>query len=271
MPLARPPDGSQPPPRPPARHSHVAGTYCRDGLIVAGGAGLRGPLADVWLFEPGAARWRCLSADLGEGESPEAREMAAGCTIGDAGLLMHGGRGADGRLLSDLCIFDGRAGRWVLAQETGHPRCAHTASNAVVEDAAPAEAAAGEPAGGGSSGGGSGGAAGANVLLYGGFGGEEVVGDLLQLSFLRQHRGAGVWQCVLLGLGATLLALRAGLLPTPPLSRNAPQVGAGFEPSCGQWRQHPRQKGERLRHALRMRLRCCPVPARRQRWWWWAE
>jgi hypothetical protein len=195
-------------------------------VVLFGGAGLRGPLNDVWLFHCPTASWRCLSEELAEDESPAAREMAAGTVISDAGLLVHGGRAADGSLLDDLCIFDGRAGRWVLVQQTGFPRCAHTACNAAV--AAPAPAPVPQPAS--SSGGGGDGEAGAagaaaqqagqaaaggadaeveseaasrgagsapapppasNVLLYGGFTGETVASDLLQLSFLRQQRSSG--------------------------------------------------------------------------------
>lgn len=191
--------------RPPARHSHVAGLYEQRGLIVFGGAGLRGPLADVWVWQPEdvadssagmagsgsgggslAGFWRCLSEELAEDESPDAREMAAACMISEAGLLMHGGRAADGTLLDDIGIFDGRAGRWVLLQATGHARCAHTACNATGGEGGSASAASSGSAAGASSGGGS-----SNVLLYGGFTGEAVAGDLLQLSFLRQQRSSG--------------------------------------------------------------------------------
>lgn len=200
--------GQPPPPRPPGRHSHVAGVYEQWGLIVYGGAGLRGPMADVWLLEPAQRQWRCLSAALHEGEGPEPREMAAGCMISDAGLLVHGGRAADGTLLQDIAIFDGRAGRWVLHHDTGFPRTAHTACNAAAaavqqpsssSDAAapPAAEAAADMAGGQlassntapppvSSSGTT--PVAANVLLYGGFTGEMVTGELLQLTFLRQHR-----------------------------------------------------------------------------------
>lgn len=199
---------SRPPLRPPARHSHVAGVYEQRGLIIFGGAGLRGPLADVWVWQPeepadsagggssgsggsGSASlsgcWRCLSEELTEDECPGAREMAAGSMISDAGLLVHGGRGADGSLLDDIGIFDGRAGRWVLLQATGHTRCAHTACNASSSGEGSASAAStGSAAAGGASGGGS-----SNVLLYGGFTGDAVAGDLLQLTFLRQQRSSG--------------------------------------------------------------------------------
>lgn len=129
--------------------------------------------------------------------------------ISEAGLLVHGGRGADGGLLSDILIFDGRAGRWVLAQDTGVPRCAHTACNAAVQQQAgqqrPAasggqgdESGSGGPQPADSSGGSRGGGGGSsaapgagNVLLFGGFDGEGVAQDLLQLTFRREQRGAG--------------------------------------------------------------------------------
>lgn len=125
--------------------------------------------------------------------------------ISEAGLLVHGGRGADGSLLSDILIFDGRAGRWVLTQDTGVPRCAHTAWNAAVQQqvaSSGAQGPAAQPAdSSGSSRGGGGGSAGpgapgaGNVLLFGGFDGEAVAADLLQLTFRREQRGAGeCWQ-----------------------------------------------------------------------------
>lgn len=177
--------------RPPGRHSHVAGAFDAAGVILFGGAGLRGPLNDVWLFELASGRWHCLSSELAEEEHPEAREMAAGTMISEAGLLIHGGRGADGRLLDDICIFDGRAARWVLIQPTGHARCAHTACNA----AALARPAGSEGASGGQApavAAGAGVAAPAsNVLLFAGFTGDAVAADLLQLSFMRQQRSSG--------------------------------------------------------------------------------
>ncbi|KAL4452294.1 hypothetical protein ABPG75_007956 [Micractinium tetrahymenae] len=213
------------PPRPPARHSHVAGVYEQRGLVIFGGAGLRGPLADVWVWQPEATApdsgsgsgssssaslagsWRCLSDELAEDECPDAREMAAGAMISDAGLLVHGGRGADGLLLNDIGIFDGRAGRWVLLQATGHARCAHTACNATSSgDCSASAASAGTAAAGGASGGGS-----SNVLLYGGFTGEAVAGDLLQLTFLRQQRSSGAH-----GLRAELRLVKAAAEAAPP-------------------------------------------------------
>lgn len=77
----------QPSQRPPGRHSHVAGLYEGRGLIIFGGAGLRGPLADVWVFQPSSdgtvdgsgtsGTWRCLSDGLAEDEGPERREMVS--------------------------------------------------------------------------------------------------------------------------------------------------------------------------------------------------
>jgi hypothetical protein len=246
--------------RPPARHSHVAGIFERDSVIVFGGAGLRGPLNDVWVYCTQSQLWRCLSEGLEVMACPEPREMAAGCVISDAGLFVHGGRGAEGEILSDVAIFDGRAGKWVLVQTTPYARCAHTATNAVQaqqpqaaqqpppqqpaqqpEEQQPQQAvqqhqhqqeaqmapdegegaqpgarphappnpadapsppqppqqggyneSAGQGAGAGQ---GPGSAAASpvasNVLLYGGFTGEAVSGELLQLSFVRQSQAAG--------------------------------------------------------------------------------
>ncbi|KAL4441275.1 hypothetical protein ABPG77_011512 [Micractinium sp. CCAP 211/92] len=209
----------QRPPRPPARHSHVAGVYEQRGLVIFGGAGLRGPLADVWVWQPEEAAaehgggtslagcWRCLSVDLAEDECPDAREMAAGCMISEAGLLVHGGRGADGAVLDSIGIFDGRAGRWVLLQATGHARCAHTGCNV----ACSGEGSATGASTGSAAAGGTGGSGSSNVLLYGGFTGEAVAGDLLQLTFLRQQRSSGAH-----GLRAELRPVKAAADAAPP-------------------------------------------------------
>ena len=87
----------QPLQRPPGRHSHVAGLYEGRGLIMFGGAGLRGPLADVWIFQPSSdgtadgsgtsGTWRCLSDGLAEDEGPERREMVSAPS--SAQLLMR--------------------------------------------------------------------------------------------------------------------------------------------------------------------------------------
>jgi hypothetical protein len=178
--------------RPPGRHSHVAGAFDQTGIILFGGAGLRGPLNDVWLFELALGQWRCLSSELAEEDCPEAREMAAGTMISEAGLLIHGGRGPDGGLLDDIGIFDARAARWVLIQATGYTRCAHTACNAAAlpklasnDGGGGSQVPASEAAGAG------GGAPASNVLLFGGYTGDAVAADLLQLSFMRQQRSSG--------------------------------------------------------------------------------
>ena len=91
-------------------------------------------------------------------------------------------------MLDDIGIYDARAGKWVLHQRTGHARCAHTACNAAT--AAPTAAGAGATAGQADA------PAAAppatapaplasNVLLFGGFSGDTVAGDLLQLTFMR--------------------------------------------------------------------------------------
>ena len=304
--------------RPPGRHSHIAGAYEHQGVILFGGAGLRGPLNDVWLFHCPTASWRCLSEELAEDESPAAREMAAGTMISDAGLLVHGGRAADGSLLDDLCIFDGRAGRWVLVQQTGFPRCAHTACNAAV--AAAAQAQAPQPASSSGGGGSEGGAAGpaaqqegqgaaaaaaaeaevgseaasrgagsapapppaSNVLLYGGFTGETVASDLLQLSFLRQQRSSGesarkggrtagrsltALSCQV--LTSTAVARQLQAVPFQPLAPAPPfvhlQGPTGCEQSCGRC---GRQRMQRRSRALRTQGQCCRRQGL-QRWWWW--
>ena len=108
---------------PPSRHSHVAGV-CRDRLVVVyGGAGTMGTLGDVWLFDTEALVWSRPSIS---GPTPPAREMAAGCMLAGDRLFVHGGRGAQGQVLSDVAILDLEQMRWVVLQLTPYPRCAHT-------------------------------------------------------------------------------------------------------------------------------------------------
>lgn len=78
--------------RPPARHSHVAGVFERDSLVVFGGAGLRGPLNDVHTFDTRTHTWAKLSAGLEPRACPEPREMAA---VGaQEGMMRVGAGGA---------------------------------------------------------------------------------------------------------------------------------------------------------------------------------
>lgn len=103
----------------------------------------------------------------------------------EGGLLVHGGRGSDGAVLQDIALFDCRSQTWVLHHDSGIPCCAHAAANtaaaaaaakAARSAAAAAAAAEGGPAdaGGGQPGGGRAASVAANVLLYGGFSGEQV-------------------------------------------------------------------------------------------------
>ena len=132
--LEQPPQQQQPPPpqqRPPGRHSHVAGPYEGSGLIVFGGAGLRGPLADVWAFQPSASAddgggagtsgsWRCLSSQLPEDECPERREMVrAGCRAGGVHVVER--VGALTRHAASLQAAMGTAQR--LASLSKRPPC----------------------------------------------------------------------------------------------------------------------------------------------------
>lgn len=212
--------------------------------------------------------------------------------ISEAGLLVHGGRNAEGEVLQDIAIFDARAGKWVLHHDTGFPRTAHTACNAAAQQrlaaalqqqppgskvdrggAAASGAAAGEAAGSNISSSGSRGGStspvAANVLLYGGFNGEAVEDSLLQLTFLRQHRSSGeaagrVWEGTLAeredgrpgwqrGRDTLRLCSYSYLLTL----RHALQAATVCGPSCDPSRRQ-QQRGRR-RPGLLTARRCCPA------------
>ncbi|PNH12850.1 Tip elongation aberrant protein 1 [Tetrabaena socialis] len=193
-------EGSQPPPR----HSHCSGCLADVCLIVYGGAGYQGPLQDVWIYNSLQNSW---NRPVVSGEQPAAREMHTGCMIDSTTLLVYGGRGAEFKVLCDAALFDARLMKWTAIEPTPFSRCAHSSVvlPAPRPDAQPvagtATAAAGGEAGisgageqpqqldgsraaGGeepaSSSGGGGGAC--RVLMYGGYSGEAVEGDILQID-----------------------------------------------------------------------------------------
>ena len=103
-----PEDGASPA----ARWNHVAGLI-HHGMIVFGGEVDEGkPTADVWLFSFEKNTWRRMATAEGS-EGPAPRHSAASLVIGKK-LLVHGGRGVDGRVYDDLWMFDSDANEWIV-------------------------------------------------------------------------------------------------------------------------------------------------------------
>ncbi|KAG2435747.1 hypothetical protein HXX76_006943 [Chlamydomonas incerta] len=176
--------------RPPERHSHCTGCLADTCLVVYGGAGYQGPMNDVWIFNTLQNGWTRPAVS---GEQPPGREMHTGVMVDPTTLLIYGGRGPEFKVLCDAALFDAKQMKWTAIEPTPFSRCAHSA---VVMPGAPALAAAAggseeaasaaKAEDGAEAAGGSGGAAssggGCRVLIYGGYSGEAVEGDVLQID-----------------------------------------------------------------------------------------
>ncbi|KAL3152010.1 hypothetical protein ABBQ32_001128 [Trebouxia sp. C0010 RCD-2024] len=161
--------------RPPARHSHITGLVQKNTLVVFGGAGAQGPLGDLWVFDLTSRQW---SQPATQGDPPAPREMHTGTMLDDTRMLIYGGRGPDGKVLCDACLFDASSLTWRLKEPTPFARCAHTAV------ALPSEAGCSgnhqsdndEPMSSGPE------TEHMCVLVYGGFSGDAVEGDLISID-----------------------------------------------------------------------------------------
>lgn len=147
--------------RPPPRHSHCAGCLAGSCLIVYGGAGHDARLSDVWIFNPDQAAWNSPHI---AGQQPEPREMASGVMVSDTQLVVFGGRGDDDRMLCDVARFDAAHMTWDAIEPTPFTRCAHSAV-AIPNAGLTAPDASGT-----------------SVLVYGGFSGEAVEGDVMRID-----------------------------------------------------------------------------------------
>ncbi|GLC47994.1 hypothetical protein PLESTB_000047500 [Pleodorina starrii] len=194
---------------PPARHSHCSGCLADTCLIVYGGAGYQGPMQDLWIYNTLQNSW---SRPVVSGPQPQAREMHTGCMVDPTTLLVYGGRGAEFKVCCDAALFDARQMRWTAIEPTPFSRCAHSSvvlpapagagggrstsgaqppqqqdgssvGNGVpsLEGLAGSEAGA-EAAGVASSSSSSSSGGGNRVLIYGGYSGEAVEGDILQID-----------------------------------------------------------------------------------------
>jgi hypothetical protein len=141
---------------PPARHSHVACSLADQCLVIHGGSGLAGTLGDVCIFNVEQSSWQ-LAPDM-NGPSPSPREMHCGCMIDQQSLLVYGGRDPEGKILCDAAVLDIKEMRWRTIEPTPFSRCAHSIVTLAPRDAEPL------------------------ILIYGGFGGEEVEGDVLRID-----------------------------------------------------------------------------------------
>ncbi|MDF1563313.1 MAG: kelch repeat-containing protein [Deltaproteobacteria bacterium] len=102
----------------PTARSGAAMAYERQSgrLILHGGLGAAGPLADTWEGDAAAGTWTPLSP----GASPPAREGASMASLPTAGVLLHGGRDAT-QDLAETWRYDPGAGTWVGASPTLEP------------------------------------------------------------------------------------------------------------------------------------------------------
>ncbi|KAJ9534671.1 hypothetical protein QJQ45_002958 [Haematococcus lacustris] len=138
-------------PAPPARHSHTLCSFADHGLLLYGGSGYTGTLSDAWLFNPGDKAWRRVEVT---GSSPAPREMHSAVMVAPSRMLVYGGRTSDGRVLCDAAVLDVSAGRWLAQEPTPFTRCAHASVMLPANN---------------------------SVLVFGGFSGESVLGDVLSI------------------------------------------------------------------------------------------
>ncbi|GAX80078.1 hypothetical protein CEUSTIGMA_g7516.t1 [Chlamydomonas eustigma] len=151
---------------PPARHSHAAGCLAQQCLVIYGGSGEQGTLSDVWIFNVEQSAWSHASSS---GAAPLGREMHSGCMINETSMLVYGGRGADGKILCDAAVLDVSKMKWGDVEPTPFSRCAHTGITVPSYTVDSGEASTSD-------------AATSSVLIYGGFSGDAVEGDVLRID-----------------------------------------------------------------------------------------
>ena len=137
--------------RPMPRNSHTAVATSDGKMLLFGGANAEvGPMNDMWTLD-----LRSLKDEAGEHELqwekigggvecsdnsstpwPEAREMHSACIVplssspstkdDGLGMLVMGGRNADGSIRQDMWLFDLQTKRWRKLTDAARPRCSHT-------------------------------------------------------------------------------------------------------------------------------------------------
>ncbi|PPQ64520.1 hypothetical protein CVT26_002059 [Gymnopilus dilepis] len=100
--------------RPAPRTGHVCITY-EDQIIVFGGTDGKYHYNDTWSFNLQTRRWTELNCI---GFIPSAREGHAAAIVGNV-IYVFGGRGIDGKDLSDLAAFKISNQRWYMFQNMG--------------------------------------------------------------------------------------------------------------------------------------------------------
>ena len=187
--------------------------------LIYGGSGVQGTLADVWVFNVDQGAWAHITT---HGDAPAAREMHAGCMVDPHTMLVFGGRAADGRILCDAAVLDADSMTWAGVEPTPFSRCAHTSvllgsggerGGSLVSCVHPvaswwaacslshlqglsalmAAAVCAEGASEGAS------SSGRSLVIYGGFSGEAVEGDVLKIdnkvgSGCAEARKAPAWR-----------------------------------------------------------------------------
>jgi len=166
---------------PPARHSHVCSVIAGQAMLIYGGSSVQGTLSDLWLFNVTAGMWQHISP---QGTPPAAREMHSSCMLGETTMLVYGGRAADGRILCDAAVLDTGSMEWGAVEPTPFSRCAHSTvslpggAGAGPMRSPPNDSASDVPPTASTSGSTGGGA----VIVYGGFSGEAVEGDVMSID-----------------------------------------------------------------------------------------
>ncbi|GMH45119.1 hypothetical protein BSKO_13076 [Bryopsis sp. KO-2023] len=159
--------------KPGGRHSHSACILKENSLLIFGGSGHQGELlADMWVFKREDCNWYRLNSP--EGRQPMPREMHVTQMVDPSTMLMYGGRGFSNRVLCDAALFDSNMMQWRNVVYTAFQRCAHTAT--IVETTHKQN----DPDQNGE--GNSDNRPRKSVLIYGGFTGEVVEGDLLEMD-----------------------------------------------------------------------------------------
>eukprot|EP00955_Chlamydomonas_euryale_P047115 353590-Chlamydomonas_euryale.AAC.10 len=125
--------------------------------------------------------WQHISP---QGTPPAAREMHSSCMLGETTMLVYGGRAADGRILCDAAVLDTGSMEWGAVEPTPFSRCAHSTvslpggAGAGPMRSPPNDSASDVPPTASTSGSTGGGA----VIVYGGFSGEAVEGDVMSID-----------------------------------------------------------------------------------------